>query len=429
MTAFLVRLRDPAAREPARFGAKAASQAVLAASGLPTAGGFCLDAAAYRMQVEALGLSGAARLVLSAAGADARRHALTMRLGLMEGPIPPEMEKPLLAARSEITAAPGREGVVRSSALCEDRLGASFAGQFDSYLGLRSEADFLTAVRACWASLWSNRALRYMASHDLDPAESAMAVIIQPLVRARFSGGGLSRTAEGGMILSASPGLGSAIAQGEVVPDHIEIAPDGKMIRNETGRAHHEPGCARGHRGRRAAHARDAALSPCLDREEAEELGRLLRRVETVMGEPVEIEWAMDDEGFKLVQARPLVVASRAQVADELWLQHPRLLGQPSGVGWGEGRACVVTCECELGRLAPGEILVTQVAGPALAPVLPLAAGVVAELGGSTSHLAALARERGIPMVLGVLNATRRIPEGSTVAVDGVAGVVRWMPS
>ena len=87
----------------------------------------------------------------------------------------------------------------------------------------------------------------------------------------------------------------------------------------------------------------------------------------------------------------------------------------------------MVNCECELSRVNPGDILITQVAGPALAEVLPRVAGVVAELGGSTSHLASLARERCVPMVLGVLDATGEIPEGSTVAVDGVAGIVRWM--
>jgi pyruvate,water dikinase len=87
----------------------------------------------------------------------------------------------------------------------------------------------------------------------------------------------------------------------------------------------------------------------------------------------------------------------------------------------------VVSCECELSRVAPGDVLITRVAGPALSHILPQVGGVVAELGGSTSHLASLARERGIPMVLGVLDATSRIPEGSKVAVDGVAGIVRWM--
>ncbi|MGZ5038797.1 MAG: PEP-utilizing enzyme, partial [Usitatibacter sp.] len=155
-------------------------------------------------------------------------------------------------------------------------------------------------------------------------------------------------------------------------------------------------------------------------------LGRLLRKAEEVMAMPVEIEWAQDDGGFKLLQARPLHLEP-AHVPAEIWLRHPGLRGQPSGVGWSTGRACVVSCECELSRIAPGDVLVTKVAGPALGQMLSRVAGVVAELGGSTSHLASLARERGIPMVLGVLDATQRIPDGAQVAVDGVAGVVRWM--
>ena len=90
-----------------------------------------------------------------------------------------------------------------------------------------------------------------------------------------------------------------------------------------------------------------------------------------------------------------------------------------SGIGWGQGRAVVINCECELSRVAPGDILVTRVAGPALSHILPRVGGVVAELGGSTSHLASLARERGIPMVLGVLDATQHIPDGSQVGTLG----------
>ncbi|HYB56854.1 MAG TPA: PEP-utilizing enzyme, partial [Alphaproteobacteria bacterium] len=171
---------------------------------------------------------------------------------------------------------------------------------------------------------------------------------------------------------------------------------------------------------------RDLVSAPCLDAGEAVSLGRLLRKAEDILGMPVEIEWALDDHGFKLVQARPLHVEPAA-VPDEIWLQQPGLNGHPAGIGWGSGRAVIVNCECELTRIAPGDILVTRVAGPALSHILPRVAGVVAELGGSTSHLASLARERGIPMVLGVLDATTRIPDGSQVAVDGVAGIVRWI--
>jgi pyruvate,water dikinase len=424
MTMFVVPLSAPEAANAERVGPKAANLAALARAGLPTPGGFCLTADAYRLQLAELGLAELARRFGDATPPEARRLSVEIRLGLYEQPIAPAILAPLLAAwRKQRTT--GMPGVVRSSALIEDRAGANFAGQFESFLGLTDEVEFLTAVRACWAALWTANARRYMVNHGLNPADTAMAVLIQPLVAARASGGGLSETADGHMLLSATWGLGSAIAQGEVVPDRIVLSRQGFVRKTEPGRKDHRATCVHGQGTVPMAVSADLIRAPCLDPGQAATLGRLLRKAEDVLGMPVEIEWALDENGFKLLQARPLHVEP-AHVPDEIWLQHPGLSGHPAGIGWGAGRAVVVNCECELTRVAPGDVLVTRVAGPALSHVLPQVAGVVAELGGSTSHLASLARERGIPMVLGVLDATRRIPDGSQVAVDGVAGVVRW---
>jgi pyruvate,water dikinase len=264
-----------------------------------------------------------------------------------------------------------------------------------------------------------------MATHDLDPAATAMAVLVQPLVAAKASGGGLSRTATGEMVITATWGLGSSIAQGEVTPDRYELTPGGELLRQSIGLKDHSVGCA--HRAPATeAVPRALAAEPCLAPDEVQEIAGMLRQAEALMGIPVEIEWALDDGGFQMLQSRPLHLQP-AQVPDEIWLQHPRVSGHPAGVGWATGRAVVVNCECELWRVAPGDVLVTRVAGPALAHILPRVVGVVTERGGSTSHFASLARERGIPMVLGAGDVTRRIPDGARVAVDGVAGIVRWM--
>jgi len=413
-----VPLDSDEAADSERFGPKAANLAALAQAGLPTPGGTCIDAEAYRTQLAHLGLEASARRAASAELLLARRCALEVRLSLFEQPLAPPLVEPLLGAWRALCGAPA---AVRSSALVEDREGASFAGQFESYLGVETEADFLTAVRACWAALWSVRALRYMASRGVDPSETAMAILVQPLVAARASGGGLSRTASGEMLLSAAPGLGSAIAQGEVVPDRYLLGRDVVLLSTEPGRTEHRAGCA---------HQQDAARSTgaaraCLDASQGRELGRLLLRAEEVLGVPVEIEWALDGAGFKLLQARPLRLGA-AQVPDESLPRHRGVTGEPAGIGRASGRACVVRCECELGRVAPGDVLVTKVASPALIHVLARVAAVVTELGGSTSHLASLARERGIPLVLGVAEATARIPDGVQVVVDGVSGIVRW---
>jgi pyruvate, water dikinase len=426
MTEFVVPLSAATAADADRIGPKAANLAALAQAGLPTPGGFCLSAAAYRAQVAALGLDELMRRYADADLVAQRRLSVEIRLGLYEQPVAPSVLEPLLAAwRAQRNESKG-PSAVRSSALIEDKKGSNFAGQFESFLGIADEAAFLTAVRACWAALWTTNARRYMENHGLSPADTAMAVLIQPLIDARASGGGLSETAEGQMLISATWGLGSAIAQGEVVPDRIVLSRQGFLRKIDAGRKDHRETCGHGAGAVPQAVPRELVATPCLDAGQAVTLGRMMRKAEAVVGGAVEIEWALDDAGFKLLQARPLTVEP-AIVPDEIWLKHPGLSGHPAGIGWGAGRAVVVNCECELSRVAPGDVLVTRVAGPALSHVLPRVTGVVAELGGSTSHLASLARERGIPMVLGVLDATSRIPDGSQVAVDGVAGVVRWM--
>src|SRR3984893_6314474 len=426
MTEFIVPLTAAAADDAERVGPKAANLAALAQAGLPTPGGFCLSADAYRAQIATLGLEPMVRRFAAADVVEERRLAVEIRLALYEQPIAPSILAPLLAAWHDARKTSERPSAVRSSALIEDRKGSNFAGQFESFLGVDDETALLTAVRACWAALWTTTARRGMANHARSPAETAMAVLIQPVVDAGASGGGLSEPASGGMLISATWGLGSAIAQGEVVPDRIVLSRQGFLRSIDPGRKHHRDTCVHGTGAAAEAVPSELVAAPCLDAAQAVTLARMMRKAEAIMEGPVESEWALDDVGFKLLQARPLTVEPTA-VPDEIWRKHPGLSGHPAGIGWGAGRAVVVNCECELARVAPGDVLVTRVAGPALGHVLPRVAGVVSELGGSTSHLASLARERGIPMVLGVLDATGPIPDGSQVAVDGVAGIVRWM--
>src|SRR5947209_7279283 len=240
MSQFIVPLSSHEATDVARFGPKAANLAALGRGGLPIPDGICLDADAYRLQIAALGLETSARGAFATEdGTEARRYALRMKLELLQQPIVPAVLTPLLDAWRDLVARTGALTAVRSSALVEDRHGSSFAGQFESYLGLELESEFLTAVRACWAALWSTRALRYMATHDLDPADTAMAVLLQPLVHARASGGGLSRTANNERLVSATWGLGSAIAQGEVTPDRFEFDLDGALLRTAVGQKDH----------------------------------------------------------------------------------------------------------------------------------------------------------------------------------------------
>ena len=435
MTKFVVNLTDPAAADAERFGPKAANQAALGHAGLPTPGGFCLGADAYNLQIESLGLAEAAEKAVTLPFMESRGHVADVRIALFSEPIAPEIEEELIVAYRSLVAETGGRVAVRSSSLMEDTEGSSFAGQFQTFLGIESETEFLTALRACWGALWSPRAMRYMDDKEISAVDTAMAVLVQPLIEANTSGGGLSQTADGGMSVSATWGLGEALAQGEVVPDRYDLSGEGELLETVRGQEfEHSVHCHIHSTDSGAAlhdHAHhddtSADKTQCLNEDQVRELAGYMKTAEAMMGQPVEIEWAMDDAGIKMLQARPLHV-QESQIPDEIWRGKPGLRGHPGGVGLGTGRACVIACECEIARINPGDVLVTKVAGPALVSVLPRVSAIVAELGGSTSHLASLGRERGIPMVLGVPKATQRIGDGSMVAVDGVAGVVRWMP-
>lgn len=421
----IVWLDAPAAADAGQTGEKAARLARLRRGGLPVPDGFCVAASAYRAQVA---VTEARTRGAGGEAPQARRRALGVRLGLLRAPLDPALAERLDAAYRRLAPEPNTPVVVRSSALAEDTAVATFAGQLETFLGVVGREDLVTAVRACWASLWARRAIEYAETRGLDPADNAMAVLVQRLVPARVSGGALS-TPDGRLVLTATWGLGPAIAQGLVAPDRYVLrCPRPVLERVEPGHKERLVRWADGVGLRLCEVPAPLVAAPCLSEAEALGLAGLVLKAEEALGMLLEVEWALDEGGFQLLQARPVVGDAR-HATGQPSRNHTVLRGQPAGAGRAIGRACVVRAEIELDRVRPGDILVTKVPGPALAAVLPRVTGIVAELGGSTTHLATLARERGIPAVLGVRDATRRLADGSLVLVDGARGTVHPVPA
>ena len=321
-----------------RFGPKAANLARLGRAGLPIPDGFCVDAEAYRVQVAALGLDGrraqrALRGTCNGAPRRARDEARPPRSADRAGSA--AIRCSMRGERSSRRPARSRWCVPRRwSRTVSDRASRDSSKATSAWRTRPTSsppcvhAGRRSGRRACCVT-WQ----RTMRVPRTPPWRSSFS----RWCRRSVSGGGLSRTADGDMVLNATWGLGSAIAQGEVVPDRIVLSRDSEgeltLRDNVLGRKFHRVGCAHGTR----PVPRALASKPCLNRAQAVELGRLLRRVEDILGMPVEIEWALDDAGFKLLQARPLHLEP-AQVPDEIWLRHPGLNGHPAGVGWGSGR-------------------------------------------------------------------------------------------
>jgi pyruvate,water dikinase len=316
---------------------------------------------------------------------------------------------------------------VRSSAANEDTAQASAAGQHESFLAVHGLSAVADAVRACWASLYSRRAVDYRGATD--QGQPLMAVLVQRQVDAEVSGVMFTPTdPDGGTEIEASWGLGVSVVGGTVTPDAFRIAEDGSVTRSIADKRvrldRHGP--------RLVTHdvPSQARSQPSIDDETAARLARLGQRVAAVLGGAQDIEWAIADRGIWLLQARPVTVAPPApSPSSDSPASLATLVGTAGSHGTATGTARIVRGPSDFARVRPGDILVCPYTDPAWTPLLRVAAGVVTETGGVLSHAAIVARERHIPAVLGISNATTRLQDGSTITVNGSAGIVTPTPA
>jgi rifampicin phosphotransferase len=309
---------DAAGADLATVGGKGASLATLMRAGLPVPPGFHLTTAAYRRFVAHHGLQD--RIVAAAGAADA--DAIAALFAAHE--VPDELAAPIRAAY----AALGEPAVaVRSSATAEDLPGASFAGQQDTFLDVRGADAVLDAVRRCWASLWTARAIEYRRREGIDPADVALAVVVQELVDADAAGVLFTADPVTGatdrMVVNATWGLGESLVGGQVTPDELVLdAATGAVRERRTGdKAVMTVRTADGPAERPVPDDRRSA--PVLDDARGAELAALGRRIAGHYGRPMDVEWTLAEGTFAIVQARPITGLrdpwNDTRLGDYLW--------------------------------------------------------------------------------------------------------------
>ncbi|MBP2355665.1 pyruvate,water dikinase [Kribbella aluminosa] len=309
---------------------------------------------------------------------------------------------------------------VRSSASNEDTGLASAAGQHDSFLGVHGIDAVVDAVRACRASLWSERATAYRK----DSPTPAMAVIIQHHVDAAVSGV-LFTSPDGSTLIEASWGLGPSVVEGHVTPDRYEVRNAGvtRTIADKPTALVRDGS----HLVTRPVPA-DQRRTPTLSDATAVHLATLAHRAATTFGSPQDIEWAIAANTIWLLQSRPVTTHPPTPTPTPPSTRAV-LSGTPASHGVATGSARVVRGPADFGFVRPGDILVCPYTDPAWTPLLSIAAGVITETGGVLSHAAIVAREHGIPAVLAVPRATDRIPTGVTITLNGSTGAVHLNPA
>lgn len=334
---------------------------------------------------------------------------------------------PLGAAVAHELARMGHPMVaVRSSAAYEDTPGASAAGQYESILNVRGATDVCEAIAACRASARSTRVTDYWArtaGDSVDPTRK-VAVLVQRLVAADVSGVMFTPDRDGGSTrIEASWGLGPTVVGGTVDPDRYEVAPDG-TVRCTVGRKEVRVDPVQEGVGLTQSPASEQTRKArALSGDDVAILAKLGLQIAALLGGPQDVEWAIAGGESWILQARP-VTASVPAPRLAPTVPDASLTGSPGSHGVTTARARIVRGPSDFGRVRPGEIIVCPYTDPAWTPLFAIAGGVIAETGGTLSHAAIVAREYGIPAVLGVAGAMQRIRDGDCISLDGSAGSV-----
>jgi pyruvate,water dikinase len=422
----------------------------LSGQGVRVPHGFAITAEAYRFMLDRAGAWD--RLHAELDDLDPADVAALARKGkrareiVYGAGLPDDLAAEILDAYRKLQQEYGEEVslAVRSSATAEDLPTASFAGQQDSYLNISGEESLLDTCRRCFASLFTDRAIHYRVDQGFDHFKVSLSIGVMKMVRSDISSSGVmfSIDTESGfrdaVLVTGAYGLGENVVQGAVDPDEFYV---------------HKPTYLAGHRAVLRRLIGDKAVKMilvegetknttrniptpksdrarfCLTDDDVLELAGYACTIEAHYGRPMDMEWAKDglDGKLYIVQARPETVASQHSATA---LESYRLEGRGEvlveGRSVGEGIASGVAKRIEnpkhLSEFKPGEVLVTDTTTPDWEPIMKTAAAIITNRGGRTCHAAIIARELGIPAVVGTGDATTRVPDGEVVTVSCAEG-------
>ena len=423
----------------------------LAASGVKVPNGFATTASAYREFLAFEGLADRINAMLDALDVDdVQALAITgksIREAVMKAPFPVELEKEIRAAYDILLAESTAEisVAVRSSATAEDLPDASFAGQQETFLNVQGIDNVLKAIKEVFASLFNDRAISYRVHQKFAHSQVALSAGIQRMVRSDRGASGVMFTmdTESGfrdaVFITASYGLGEAVVQGAVNPDEFysykPALRSGKPSILKRGL---------GEKAKKMVYTKDRMLGRtvefvpvsteerqvfCITDADIENLARQALIIEDHYGRPMDIEWGKDgvDGGIYILQARPETVQSRSSANT---LRRYKLKGKAAvlasgraiGQKIGAGKVRLLKSIDEMARVQVGDVLVTDMTDPDWEPVMKRASAIVTNRGGRTCHAAIIARELGIPAVVGCGDATQVLKDGQAVTVSCAEG-------
>ena len=446
-------LADVGRANIALVGGKGANLGEMLRADLPVPPGFVISVNAYEQVRAAAGIGARIDALLRDVPVDdpAALQRVAAQLGetLLTAPVPEALRRDIDAAYARLAAsAPGTGDplvAVRSSATAEDTADFSFAGMFESVMGVCGRDALVDAIRRCWASTFSARAIYYRVTRGM-PAEMPVAVVVQRMVRSEKSGVMFTADPATGeashVVVEAAWGLGDVVVGGQIVPDHYVVDKySGAVVQRQIAEKAFllEALPAGGTRRVELAGDPRAKAEVLTDRELAT-LAEFALASERHYAAPQDMEFAIAGGQIFITQTRPITtlpkvsaVAASAETSSAPSPasskapepgREPLLRGLGASPGTATGRVRVLSTVGESSKLLPGEVLVAAMTSPDWVPLMRRAAAIVTDAGGMTSHAAIVSRELGIPCVVGTRTATRTLRDGTQVTVNGREGTV-----
>ncbi|MBA1189408.1 phosphoenolpyruvate synthase [Pseudomonas entomophila] len=422
----------------------------LAGAGVSVPGGFATTAQAYRDFLEQSGLNDRIHAALDALDVDdiaaLTQTGAQIRQWVMDAEFPPRLDAEIRRAFAEMAAGNDTMAVaVRSSATAEDLPDASFAGQQETFLNIRGVDNVIRAAKEVFASLFNDRAIAYRVHQGFDHKLVALSAGVQRMVRSETGTAGVMFTldTESGfrdvVFITGAYGLGETVVQGAVNPDEFYVhkatlqAGRPAILRRNLGskaiKMIYGDEAKAGRSVKTVDVDRTERARFCLSDAEVAELAKQAMIIEQHYQRPMDIEWAKDgDDGqLYIVQARPETVKSRSSgnVMERYLLKEKGTVlveGRAIGQRIGAGKVRVIKDVSEMDKVQPGDVLVSDMTDPDWEPVMKRASAIVTNRGGRTCHAAIIARELGIPAVVGCGNATQLLEDGQGVTVSCAEG-------
>lgn len=454
MQEYVVWYQDLGMQDVNRVGGKNASLGEmisnLSGAGVEVPGGFATTADAYNQFLEQSGLNDRIHDLLDTLDVDdvqaLAKAGKKIRQWIIDTPFQPEFEAAIKDAFAELSENNDEFSfAVRSSATAEDMPDASFAGQQETFLNVRGLSSVMEAIKHVFASLFNDRAISYRVHQGYDHRGVALSAGIQRMVRSDIASSGVmfSIDTESGfddvVFITSSYGLGEMVVQGAVNPDEFYVhkptlnAGRPSVLRRTLGSKKIQMIFSddREHGKQTIIEDIDSAksLTFSVTDEEVETLAKQALIIEEHYGRPMDIEWAKDgiDGKLYIVQARPETVQSnqKGQAIERFALKAKSdvvCTGRAIGQRIGRGVARVLNDISEMDKVQPGDVLVTDMTDPDWEPIMKRAAAIVTNRGGRTCHAAIIARELGIPAVVGCSDATDHISNGQAVTVSCAEG-------